>query len=98
MSSSQSEHSNLFIQMVNLKYRNFIQMIQELNGIIPFFSILFNLIIFMFLLKPKELAQYFIDSDGSSLQFNIIKGTDATFLWKITVRIECSKVSKMFSI
>ena len=30
--NSKTEHSHLFIQMVNLKYKNFIQMIQELNG------------------------------------------------------------------
>ena len=63
-------NSRTFIDMINLKYKNFLQMIEELNNI----------------------AQYFIDDDGSQSTFNIIKGTDATFLWKVTVRIECSKV------
>ena len=33
MSSIKSEPSGLFIQMVNLKYKQFIHMIEELNGI-----------------------------------------------------------------
>ena len=40
----------------------------------------------------NSIAEYFLDQDGYGLLFNIQKGTDLTFLWKITVRIECSKV------
>jgi hypothetical protein len=40
----------------------------------------------------NSIAEYFLDQDGYGLLFNIQKGTDFTFLWKITVRIECSKV------
>ena len=63
-------YSKSLIDIIHLKYSQFIKMIEELNGI----------------------AQYFVHDDGSSLSFNIVKGTDSTFLWKLTVRIECSKV------
>lgn len=42
----------------------------------------------------NSIAEYFLDDDGSSLSFRICKGTDQTFLWKLTIRIECSKVLK----
>ena len=32
MASIKTEPSNSFVQMVNLKYKNFIDMIKELNG------------------------------------------------------------------
>ncbi len=40
----------------------------------------------------NSIAEYFIGEDGSSLSFNILKNSDSTFLWKLTVRIECKKV------
>lgn len=67
--------STNIVEIVNLKYSQFVEMIKELNSI----------------------AEYFVDDDGSSLSFSISKGTDLTFLWKLTVKIECSKVRK-FSI
>lgn len=67
----QKEFSNLFLEMINLKYSSLVHMIEELNSI----------------------AEYFIDDDGSSLSFHICQGSDQTFLWKLTIRIECRKVS-----
>jgi len=58
MSSPQTEHSNLFIQMVNLKYRHFIQMIQELNGIIPFFYFI-QFDYFYFFIETKRTRSIF---------------------------------------
>ncbi len=52
-------HTNHLIEMIQLKYKVFLQMLDELNNI----------------------AQYFIDDDGSHLTFHIVKGTDATILW-----------------
>lgn len=46
----------------------------------------------------NSIANYFIDEDGSTLFFHICKGTDQTFLWKLTVRIECVKVNKILFI
>ena len=40
----------------------------------------------------NSIAEYFLDEDGSSLSFNILKNSDQTFLWKLTIRIECKKV------
>ena len=62
--------SNIFKEIINIKYSEFLEMIKELNSI----------------------AEYFVDDEGCSLSFSICKGTDATFLWKLTVRIKCSKV------
>jgi hypothetical protein len=56
MEQLQSSH---LIEMIQLKYKTFLQMLDELNNI----------------------AQYFVDDDGSHLTFHIVKGTDATFLW-----------------
>lgn len=39
----------------------------------------------------NSIAEYFIDDDGHRLTFRISPGTDKTFLWKLTVRIECTK-------
>ena len=39
----------------------------------------------------NSIAEYFLDENGFSLSFSISKGTDQTFLWKFTVRIECTK-------
>lgn len=44
----------------------------------------------------NSIAEYFIDDDGHRLVFNIIKGTDQTFLWKFTIRIKCLKVICIF--
>lgn len=63
--------TNHFVEIMNLKYKRFIEMVKELNSI----------------------AEYFLDEDGYSLDFHILKGTDLTFLWKFTVRVECSKVN-----
>lgn len=60
---------NIVIEILNLKYNQFIEMLQEIN----------------------QIATYFIQDDGSTLSFQIVKGTDTTFLWKLTTRIECSK-------
>lgn len=62
--------SNAMIELINLKYGEFIEMLKELNSI----------------------AEYFLDENGFSLSFSISKGTDQTFLWKFTVRIECTKL------
>lgn len=73
MESSGVKHpftSSTLVEIINLKYSKFLQMINELNSI----------------------AEYFLDDDGYSLSFSICKGTDLTFLWKLTVRIECAKV------
>jgi hypothetical protein len=56
MEQLQSSH---LIEMIQLKYKAFLKMLDEVNNI----------------------AQYFIDEDGSHLTFHIVKGTDATFLW-----------------
>ena len=44
----------------------------------------------------NSVAEYFLDDNGYHLSFAIPKGTDQTFLWKFTVRIECTKVMKTF--
>ncbi|CAF0991794.1 unnamed protein product [Brachionus calyciflorus] len=58
-----------FVEIFNLKFFKFIEMLKELNSI----------------------AEYFLDENGYVLDFKIAKGTDLTFLWKFTVRIECTK-------
>ena len=70
----QKQFSNLFIEIINLKYSSLLSMIEELNSV----------------------AEYFIDEDGSSLSFRIFHGSDQTFLWKLTIRIECLKVFIIF--
>lgn len=40
----------------------------------------------------NSIAEYFLDENGNSLDFKIAKGTDLTFFWKFTVRVECTKV------
>ena len=62
--------SNSIIEIVNLKYSKFIEMVKELNSI----------------------AEYFLDDNGHSLSFRVVEDTDITFLWKLTVKIECIKV------
>lgn len=42
----------------------------------------------------NSIAEYFLDDEGYRLTFRIAEGTDVTFLWKLTVRVECSKVNK----
>jgi hypothetical protein len=52
-----------------------------------------------FLAMVKELnsiAEYFLDDEGYRTEFHLVKGTDSTFLWKLTVRIECLKVNKTY--
>ena len=44
----------------------------------------------------NSIAEYFLDENGNALDFKIAKGTDLTFFWKFTVRIECTKVSHLF--
>lgn len=41
----------------------------------------------------NSIAEYFLDENGNALDFKIAKGTDLTFFWKFTVRIECKKVN-----
>ena len=41
----------------------------------------------------NSIAEYFLDSQGCSLHFKVVNGTDKSFLWKLTVRIECLKVN-----
>ncbi len=60
MEQLQSSH---LIEMIQLKYKAFLKMLDEVNNI----------------------AQYFIDEDGSHLTFHIVKGTDATFLWWVAI-------------
>lgn len=62
------------------------------------FSLVFTEIInlkYSFFLKMiselNSIAEYFIDDEGFKLTFQIARGTDKTFLWKLTVRIECIK-------
>ena len=43
----------------------------------------------------NSIAEYFIDDEGYGLTFRVCKGTDQTFLWKLTVRIECTKVKSL---
>jgi hypothetical protein len=45
----------------------------------------------------NAIAEYFLDDDGFSLSFRRVADTDLTFLWKLTIKIECSKV-KAFSL
>lgn len=39
----------------------------------------------------NSIAQYFLDEDGSQLAFEVARGSDVTFLWRLTVRIRCSR-------
>ncbi|RNA18028.1 RING finger protein 141-like [Brachionus plicatilis] len=39
----------------------------------------------------NSIAEYFLDENGNALDFKIAKGTDLTFFWKFTIRIECTK-------
>lgn len=62
------------------------------------FSVIFTEIInlkYSFFLKMinelNSIAEYFVDDEGYKLAFQIMNGTDKTFLWKLTVRIECVK-------
>lgn len=62
------------------------------------FSLIFTEIInlkYSFFLKMiaelNSIAEYFIDDDGYKLTFQVQTGTDKTFLWKLTIRIECVK-------
>ncbi len=41
--------------------------------------------------EMNSIAEYFIDDDGNKLNFKIVQGSDKTFLWKLTIRIECFK-------
>ena len=40
----------------------------------------------------NSIAEYFLDEDGSKISFHITNGTDHTFFWKLTIKIECLKV------
>jgi hypothetical protein len=46
----------------------------------------------LMLSEINSIAEYFLDEDGSKISFHISKGTDETFLWKLTIKIECLKV------
>lgn len=41
----------------------------------------------------NNITSTFCDSRGKQLRFIVKKGTDTTFLWKVTVRIRCYKVN-----
>lgn len=43
--------------------------------------------------RLNSIAEYFLDDEGNQLQFMIKKGTDQTFLWKLTIRILATRVS-----
>lgn len=61
------------------------------NHLVELLSLSYNKFIEM-VKELNSIAEYFLDEEGYSLDFNISKGSDLTFLWKFTVRIECSKV------
>lgn len=42
--------------------------------------------------EMNSISEYFVDDNGFKLIFRIQDKTDATFLWKLTVRIECVKL------
>lgn len=44
----------------------------------------------------NSIAQYFLDEDGSQLSFQVARGSDATFLWRLTIRIKCTRVCVVF--
>jgi hypothetical protein len=71
----------------------------EVDELTKTFSVVFIEIInlkYSFFVKMisemNSIAEYFIDDEGYRLTFRIAPGTDKTFLWKLTVRIECIKV------
>lgn len=41
--------------------------------------------------RLNSIAEYFLDDEGNQLQFTVKKGTDQTFLWKLTIRILATK-------
>lgn len=75
----------------------------EVDELTKTFSVVFIEIInlkYSFFVKMiaemNSIAEYFIDDEGYKLTFRIANGTDKTFLWKLTVRIECIKVLAVF--
>ncbi len=70
----------------------------EIDELSKSFSIVFAEMVhlkYSFFLKMlaelNSIAEYFIDDQGNRLSFKIVQGSDKTFLWKLTVRIACSK-------
>jgi len=39
----------------------------------------------------NSIAEYFLDDEGFHLKFKVAPGSDLTFFWKLTVRVQCYK-------
>ena len=62
------------------------------NSIVEIVNLKYSKLIEM-INELNAIAEYFLDDDGFSLSFRRVADTDLTFLWKLTIKIECSKVS-----
>src|SRR5690348_5348008 len=65
---------------------------QEQNAMVKLVTIKYETFINM-IKELNSLASYFVDDNASSMTFCIVSGTDKTFLWKLTVRVDCLRTS-----
>jgi hypothetical protein len=65
------------------------------NSIVEIVNLKYSKLVEM-IKELNSIAEYFLDDNGYSLSFSIVADTDLTFLWKLTIKIECSKVNAVF--